>query len=110
MGGPAKPSLEGRVECYAGHRGEETPRRFSFDGRTTEVAEVLDAWLAPDHRYFKVSPSLIGPVPSADGRKLEIQKIGKLGHAAKVDRAVPAAGRHVVDRARGAVALERRRR
>jgi hypothetical protein len=31
-----------------------TPRRLSFDGRTTEVTEVLDAWLAPDHRYFKV--------------------------------------------------------
>jgi cupin 2 domain-containing protein len=43
-----------RVECYAGHRGEETPRRFSFDGRTIQVVEVLDAWLAPDHRYFKV--------------------------------------------------------
>ena len=38
---------------YAGHRGEETPRRFTL-GRSIEVAEVLDAWLAPDHRYFKV--------------------------------------------------------
>lgn len=47
-------SLELRVECYAGHRGEETPRRFSSRGRTVEVVEVLDAWLAPDHRYFKV--------------------------------------------------------
>jgi hypothetical protein len=54
MESPAKPSLQVRVECYAGHRGEETPRRFSFDGRTTEVAEVLDAWLAPDYRYFKI--------------------------------------------------------
>lgn len=54
MTNPAKSSLEVRVECYAGHRGEETPRRLSFDGRTIEVAEVLDAWLAPDHRYFKV--------------------------------------------------------
>jgi hypothetical protein len=42
------------VECYAGHRGEETPRRFTLAGRTVEVAEVLDRWLAPDHRYFKV--------------------------------------------------------
>ena len=53
MGTPAKPSLELRVECYAGHRGEETPRRFTL-GRIIEVAEVLDSWLAPDHRYFKV--------------------------------------------------------
>ncbi len=42
------------VECYAGHRGEQTPRRFSLDGRSIEVVEVLDAWLAPDHRYFKI--------------------------------------------------------
>jgi hypothetical protein len=37
-----------------GYRGEQTPRRFTFDGRTIEVSEVLDAWLAPDHRYFQV--------------------------------------------------------
>jgi hypothetical protein len=42
------------VECSAGHRGELTPSRFSLRGRPIEVAEVLDAWLAPDHRYFKV--------------------------------------------------------
>jgi hypothetical protein len=43
-----------RVECYAGHRGEETPRAIHLDGRRISVQEVLDAWLAPDHRYFKV--------------------------------------------------------
>jgi hypothetical protein len=43
-----------RVECHAGYRGEETPRRFWLDERPVEVAEVLDRWLAPDHRYFKV--------------------------------------------------------
>lgn len=42
------------VDCYAGHRGEQTPRRFRLGERTVEVAEVLDAWLAPDHRYFKI--------------------------------------------------------
>jgi len=42
------------VECYAGHRGEETPRRFSLGERTVEVVAVVDRWLAPDHRYFKV--------------------------------------------------------
>ena len=41
------------VECYAGHRGEETPRRFTWRGVTTEIADILDRWLAPDHRYFK---------------------------------------------------------
>ena len=43
-----------RVECYAGQQGEETPRRFFLDGRRLEVADVIDRWLAPDHRYFKV--------------------------------------------------------
>jgi len=42
------------VQCYAGHRGEETPRRIELDGRDIEVVEVLDRWLAPDHRYFKL--------------------------------------------------------
>ncbi|MBI4183644.1 MAG: hypothetical protein HY521_06580 [Proteobacteria bacterium] len=50
------PSAELRVEvaCYAGHKGEETPRRLDFGGRTVEVVEVLDSWLGPDHAYFKV--------------------------------------------------------
>jgi hypothetical protein len=43
-----------RVECYAGYRGEETPRAFFLGGRRIAVVEVLDRWLAPDHRYFKV--------------------------------------------------------
>lgn len=42
------------VDCYAGHRGEQTPRAFTLGERRIEVVEVLDAWLAPDHRYFKV--------------------------------------------------------
>jgi len=43
-----------RVECHAGYRGEETPIRIFFDERGIEVAEVMDQWLAPDHRYFKI--------------------------------------------------------
>jgi hypothetical protein len=42
------------VECYAGYRGEEEPRRFVHQGIRTEVAEILDRWLDPSHRYFKV--------------------------------------------------------
>jgi hypothetical protein len=45
------------VECYAGYRSEETPRRFGLAGAAIEVAEVVDCWLAPDHRYFKVRDS-----------------------------------------------------
>ncbi|HIP77316.1 MAG TPA: hypothetical protein EYH07_02485 [Kiloniellaceae bacterium] len=43
-----------RVDCYAGYRGEETPRRFFLGDRAIEVVRILDQWLAPDHRYFKV--------------------------------------------------------
>ncbi len=42
------------VECYAGHRGEETPRAIHLGDRRIAVVEVLDQWLAPDHRYFKL--------------------------------------------------------
>ncbi len=43
-----------RVECYAGHRGDETPRRLFLGERKVEVVEVLDRWLDPSHRYFKL--------------------------------------------------------
>lgn len=42
------------VECYAGHRGEETPRAVIIGSRRVVVVEILDRWLAPDHRYFKL--------------------------------------------------------
>ena len=42
------------VECYAGHRGEQEPRRLILDGRAIEVAEIVDRWFAPDYRYFKL--------------------------------------------------------
>lgn len=48
------PEMIVKVECYAGHRGEETPRRLLFDGRSVALGELLDCWLAPDHRYFKM--------------------------------------------------------
>jgi len=43
-----------RVECYAGHRGEEEPRAFTLGERRFAVLEILDRWLEPRHRYFKV--------------------------------------------------------
>jgi hypothetical protein len=49
-----KPEFALLVECSAGHRGEPTPTRFSFGGAWIEVTALLDAWLLPDHRYFKV--------------------------------------------------------
>ena len=43
-----------RVECYSGYRAEETPRRFFIGDRPLEVVDVIDRWLSPDHRYFKL--------------------------------------------------------
>lgn len=42
------------VECHAGYRGEETPRLLRIGESRIEVAEILDRWLAPEHRYFKL--------------------------------------------------------
>ena len=43
-----------KVDCYCGYRGEETPKNISMGTRKIEVRKILDRWLAPDHRYFKV--------------------------------------------------------
>lgn len=42
------------VECEAGYDGEQTPYRFHLCKRRRQVTEVLDRWLAGDHRNFKV--------------------------------------------------------
>jgi hypothetical protein len=42
------------VECQAGYRGEETPRRFRLYGRTVEVVEILERRAEPDARSFRV--------------------------------------------------------
>ena len=42
------------VECYAGHRGEQTPRTLIVGDRRITIVEVVDAWLAPYYRYFKL--------------------------------------------------------
>ncbi len=51
---PGSKTMQISVKCYAGHRGEETPKSFSFGHGEIEVSQVVDMWLAPDHRYFKV--------------------------------------------------------
>ena len=43
-----------QVKCYSGHRGEETPRAIHLADRTIQVKKIVDRWLAPDHRYFKI--------------------------------------------------------
>jgi hypothetical protein len=42
------------VECHAGYRGDEEPRAFTLGATRFAVLEILDRWLAPEHRYFKV--------------------------------------------------------
>jgi hypothetical protein len=61
-----------RVECYAGHRAETEPRRLHIGGRAVAVTEVIDRWLDPHHRYFKVRGDdggiyLVRQAPETDG-------------------------------------------
>ncbi len=42
------------VDCYAGARGDETPRRFTRGDRFVEILAVVARWRTPDHRYFRV--------------------------------------------------------
>jgi hypothetical protein len=46
-------SMHIQVECYSGYRGEETPRAIWVGTRRVAVEEMIDRWIAPDHRYFK---------------------------------------------------------
>ncbi len=43
------------VESYAGYRGEQEPRAFRLGERRFAVLEIVDRWVGPDHRYFRVS-------------------------------------------------------
>jgi len=42
------------VESYAGYRAEQEPRAFLLGERRLEVREIVDRWVAPDQRWFKV--------------------------------------------------------
>jgi hypothetical protein len=54
-----------QVECYAGYRGEEEPRAFTLGATRLAIVAVLDRWMAPEHRYFKVK--------AEDGRTLVLR-------------------------------------
>ena len=49
------------VECYAGYKAGEEPRRLRLEGRTVEIVEILDRWYEggtdprrPPADYYKV--------------------------------------------------------
>ncbi len=50
----ARAEITVQVECYAGHRADQDLRAFWIGARRIPVADTLDRWLGPDHRYFKV--------------------------------------------------------
>jgi hypothetical protein len=54
---PDKPERIVRVECYAGHKGEERPLRIQLSQGMVEVAEVEDRWYSPGATYFRVLPA-----------------------------------------------------
>jgi hypothetical protein len=43
-----------QVECDKDYQGEESPRSIFFGGRKVVVLEIVDRWIAFDHRYYKV--------------------------------------------------------
>ncbi len=48
--------MEVQVETYM-DQGVEKLSRIRFDSRQIEIAENIDQWHGPDHRYFKVRGS-----------------------------------------------------
>jgi hypothetical protein len=45
------------VEAYAGYKGEETPRAFTFEGVRLLVGEIVARWYTETHSYFRVCAS-----------------------------------------------------
>lgn len=43
-----------QVSSYAGHQAEVLPRSFCFGKREINVQEIIDRWIAPEYRYFKI--------------------------------------------------------
>jgi hypothetical protein len=45
------------VESHTGHLGEQEPSLLLMGERAVRVAEILDRWWAPEHRYCKLRGS-----------------------------------------------------
>ncbi|HWO41840.1 MAG TPA: hypothetical protein VNO43_08570 [Candidatus Eisenbacteria bacterium] len=64
------------VDCYAGYRADETPRRFSVGPRLVAIVSIIDRGVTPDYRYFKVrgdDGSVYRLVQSLDTRKWKLE-------------------------------------
>jgi hypothetical protein len=46
-----------KVECYAGYKGDQYPRRFVLGERPLEVHVVEDQWYSPSSQFFRVQAS-----------------------------------------------------
>ena len=46
-----------KVDCYAGYKGEQYPRRFTLGELILEVSEIEDQWYSPSSQYFRVRAS-----------------------------------------------------
>lgn len=43
-----------KVECYSGSRSEEYPLNFEHSGDKINIRRIIDRWITPDERCFKV--------------------------------------------------------
>ncbi len=46
-----------KVECYAGYKGEQYPKRFTLGEKVLEITTVEDQWYSPSSQYFRVLAS-----------------------------------------------------
>jgi len=44
-----------RVECYAGYKADESPRKLVLAARTLDIVAIEDRWYSPGATYFRVS-------------------------------------------------------
>ena len=43
-----------KVECYPGYCGEATPQCLFIGAHKIDLVDVIDRWLSPQDRYFKL--------------------------------------------------------
>lgn len=46
-----------KVECYAGYKGDQYPKRFTLGEQALDITDVEDQWYSPSSQYFRVLAS-----------------------------------------------------